>query len=217
MQQQERERTEAPQIHPTAIVEPGVEIGARTAVWDGVHIRGPAQIGHDCIIGEKTYIAYGVAVGSLVKINAHVYICTGVTLEDRVMVSAGVIFTNDRFPRAFDNLTERLAYSGVTADTLRTTVRTGATLGAGAVIGPGLEIGPFALIGMGSVVVASVPAHALAYGSPARVQGYVCVCGIRLRSAGKAEGTRPRICARCGRTYRLVPHGPAGLQLLIEQ
>ena len=47
-------------IHPSAIVEPGVELGAGTAVWDNVHIRGPATIGRDCIIGEKTYVAYGV-------------------------------------------------------------------------------------------------------------------------------------------------------------
>jgi UDP-2-acetamido-3-amino-2,3-dideoxy-glucuronate N-acetyltransferase len=207
-----------PQIHPTAIIESGVEIGPHTAVWDGVHIRGPAQIGHDCIIGEKTYIAYGVTVGSFVKINAQVYVCTGVTIEDQVMVAAGVIFTNDRFPRAFDDTRDGLAYSGVTADTLRTTVRRGATLGAGAVIGPGIEIGAFSLIGMGSVVVSDVPAHALAYGNPAHLRGYVCVCGVPLRPSGpRLDRNHPQVCARCGRTYRLVSHGPAGVQLLIEQ
>src|SRR5260221_7748622 len=135
-------RPAAARIHPSAIVEPGVGIGAGTGVWDSVHIRGPAQIGHDCIIGEKTYIAYGVSVGSFVKINANVYICTGVAIEDRVMVAAGVIFTNDRFPRAFDDTHTGLAPSGVTTDTLHTMVRRGATLGAGAVIGAGIEIGP---------------------------------------------------------------------------
>jgi UDP-2-acetamido-3-amino-2,3-dideoxy-glucuronate N-acetyltransferase len=202
-----------PRIHPTAIVESEVQIGSGTAVWDGVHIRGPARIGHDCIVGEKTYIAYGVSVGNFVKINAHVYICTGVTIEDGVMIAAGVIFANDRFPRAFDDLHEGLASSEVTADTLRTTVGKGATLGAGAMIGPGIEIGPFALIGMGSVVVANVPAHALAYGNPARVRGYVCECGIPLKSAGE----RPRMCERCHRAYRLASRGPEGVQLLIEQ
>src|SRR5262249_17337349 len=173
-------------IHPTAIVEAGVHIGSRTAVWDGVHVRGPAQIGRDCIIGEKTYVAYGVSVGNFVKINAHVYICTGVVIEDRVMIAAGVIFTNDRFPRACEDLRGGLASSGVTAETLRTTVRRGATLGAGAVIGPGVEIGAFALIGMGAVVVSDIPAHALAYGNPARVRGHVCVCGVPLRNRSAA-------------------------------
>jgi UDP-3-O-[3-hydroxymyristoyl] glucosamine N-acyltransferase len=50
-------------IHPTALVEHGVEIGDGTAVWDTVHIRAPSRIGRDCIIGEKTYVAYGVEIG----------------------------------------------------------------------------------------------------------------------------------------------------------
>ena len=79
-------------VHGTALVEPGVVIGENTAVWDNVHIRGPARIGRDCIVGEKSYIAYDVAVGDRVKINAFVYICTGVTIEDGVMISAGTVF-----------------------------------------------------------------------------------------------------------------------------
>ena len=88
-------------IHPTAIVEAGVEIGAGSAVWDAAHLRGPGtRIGSDCIIGEKSYLAPGVTIGDRVKINALAYVCSGVTLGDGVMVAAGVIFTNDRFPRA---------------------------------------------------------------------------------------------------------------------
>src|SRR5881394_1168068 len=89
-------------IHSTALVEPGVELGEGTSVWDNVHIRGPAHLGRDCIVGEKTYIAYGVTIGDFVKINAQVYVCNGVSIADRVMIAAGVIFTNDRYPRAFD-------------------------------------------------------------------------------------------------------------------
>ncbi len=187
----------APRIHPTALVEARVEIGPGTSVWDNVHIRGPAWIGPDCIIGEKTYIAYGVRIGSCVKINAQAYVCTAVTIEDRVMISAGVIFTNDRYPRAFaidgDGLAS-LASSEPNEDTLQTIVREGATIGAGAIIGPGLEIGAYAMVGMGAIVTADVPAHALVYGNPARVRGWVCVCGEPLsRTDGAAD------CARCGR------------------
>ena len=63
-------------IHPTAIIEEGVEIGPGTSIWDHVHIRHSTRIGEQCIIGEKTYIAYGVRIGNRVKINAFVYICT---------------------------------------------------------------------------------------------------------------------------------------------
>ena len=190
-------------LHPTAVIEPSVEIGAGSAIWDHVHIRGPARIGQDCIIGEKTYVAYGVSIGNCVKINAHVYICTGVTISDRVMISAGVVFTNDRYPRAFDD-GGGLAASGPTADTLHTIVHEGATVGAGAVIGPGVVIGAFAMVGMGSVVVRSVPPHGLVRGNPARVHGHVCVCGAPLpdltgtaRDGGRAQ------CTRCGRSYSL--------------
>src|SRR5215470_14100537 len=107
----------AARIHPTAIVEGGVEIGADTAIWDSVHVRAPSRIGRECIIGEKTYVAYGVAIGDRVKINAQVYVCTGVTIEDAVMVAAGVIFTNDRYPRACDP-DGTLATSAPTDETL---------------------------------------------------------------------------------------------------
>jgi acetyltransferase-like isoleucine patch superfamily enzyme len=193
----------APRIHPTAIVEDGVDIGAGTSIWDSVHVRGPATIGRDCIIGEKTYVAYGVRIGDYVKVNAQAYLCTGVTLEDRVFVAAGVVFTNDRFPRAFADGYEGLAPSEPNEDTLETIVRTGATIGARAVIGPGLEIGAYAMVGMGAIVAADVPPQALVFGSPARVRGWVCICGTPLVRIAEVESAppAPRRCARCGRGY----------------
>ncbi|MGI9609961.1 MAG: acyltransferase, partial [Acidimicrobiia bacterium] len=148
-------------IHPTALIEEGVELGPGTSVWDNVHIRGPATIGSDCIVGEKTYIAYGASIGDRVKINAFVYICTGVTIEDGVMVSAGTTFTNDRYPRATSSDLTALRSSDPDEDTLETVVREGATIGAAATIGPGIEIGRFAMVGMGSVVTRSVPEFSL--------------------------------------------------------
>jgi UDP-2-acetamido-3-amino-2,3-dideoxy-glucuronate N-acetyltransferase len=207
-------RSDAPRIHPTAIVESGVSLGPGTAVWDNVHLRGPSEIGRDCIIGEKTYIAYGVRVGDYVKINAHAYVCTGVTIEDRVMIAAGVIFTNDRYPRAFVDGVDGLAPSDPNEETLETVVRTGATIGAGAIVGPGLEIGAYAMVGMGAVVAADVPAHGLVFGTPARLRGWVCVCGTPLVGL---EGT-PReeqetaSCERCHRRFAFVP-GVSGLVL----
>ncbi len=194
-----------PRIHPTAIIEEGVVVGPRTAIWDNVHVRGPASIGHDCIIGEKTYIAYGVTVGDYAKINAQVYICTGITIEDRVFIAAGVIFTNDRNPRAFVDGYDGLAPSEPTDDTLESVVRTGATIGAGAVIGPGLEIGPYAMVGMGAVVTSNVPPHGLVHGTPARLRGYVCMCGTPLvpadGSRASAQTAETLACNRCGCRY----------------
>lgn len=198
-----------PTIHPTALVEPGVEIGRGTVVWDGVHIRGPRTvIGRECVVGEKTYIAYGVAIGDRVKINAQVYVCTGVTIETGVMISAGTIFTNDRYPRATTPDLGRLRASEPDEDTLETTVREGVTVGAGAVIGPGLELGRFSMVGMGSVVTRSVSSFHLVVGNPARPTTVVCRCGAPVLSLDSEYAARHTkgTCSRCGRSY-LVTNG----------
>jgi acetyltransferase-like isoleucine patch superfamily enzyme len=193
-------------IHPTALVEPGVEIGEGTSVWDAVHIRGPGTtIGTQCIIGEKTYVAYGVSIGSRVKINAMVYVCTAVTIENGVMISAGTIFTNDVFPRATTPDLHELLPSDPSEETQETWVRQGATIGAGCVIGSNLEIGAFAMVGMGSVVTRSVPAFALVVGNPARVVGFVCRCGQRIaRCSPDEKADVPQLtCKKCGLPYRI--------------
>ena len=56
-------------IHPTALLEDGVTFGEGTSVWDNGHIRHGASLGDECIIGEKTYIAYDVKIGNRVKIK----------------------------------------------------------------------------------------------------------------------------------------------------
>jgi UDP-2-acetamido-3-amino-2,3-dideoxy-glucuronate N-acetyltransferase len=187
-------------IHPTAIVEPGVTIGRNTAVWDNAHIRHSTQIGSNCIIGEKSYIAYGVRIDDFVKINAFVYVCTGVTIERGVMVAAGVVFTNDLFPRATPPELDRLLSSDPNEHTLHTRVSEGATIGAQATIGPGLLIGRFAMVGMGSVVTHDVPDFAIVRGNPARVVGYVCACGQPLVPA-TARGTDSLVCPGCSAEY----------------
>jgi UDP-2-acetamido-3-amino-2,3-dideoxy-glucuronate N-acetyltransferase len=192
-------------VHPTAIVEEGVQIGAGTAVWDNVHIRREACIGIECIIGEKTYIAPQVLIGNRVKINAFVYICSAVTIENGVMVSAGVIFTNDRYPRATTPDLSSLRSSEPDERTLPTLVSEGASIGAGSRIGCGLVIGRFAMIGMGSVVTKSVPDFALLWGAPARTVGYVCRCGQPLLSLHNqpAPHSAALQCHACLRAYDL--------------
>lgn len=192
-------------VHPTAIVEKKVDIGDGTKIWDSVHIRHGTRIGKECIIGEKAYVAYDVEIGNRVKINAMVYICTAVTIEDGVMISAGTIFTNDRFPRAAKSDLKKLRASDPDENTLPTLVREGSTIGVGCIIGCGIEIGRFAMVGMGSVVTRSIPDFHLAMGHPARNKGYVCRCGTVLYRFSKtmlADG-REFTCASCGLEYVL--------------
>jgi acetyltransferase-like isoleucine patch superfamily enzyme len=191
-------------IHPSARIEEGVVIGPGTAIWDHVHVRGPGtRIGANCIVGEKTYIAHGVSIGDRVKLNTFVYVCYGVTIENGVMVAAGTIFTNDRFPRATTTDLRQLRSSMPSADTRPTLVREGATIGAGCVVGCDLEIGRFAIAGMASVITGSIPDFHLVAGNPARSVGTVCRCGqpfVRFAPGG-APATGRYACRACGLRY----------------
>jgi acetyltransferase-like isoleucine patch superfamily enzyme len=192
-------------IHPTAIIEEDVVLGRGTSVWDNVHIRHSTTLGEECIVGEKSYIAYGVRIGNRVKINAMVYICNAVTIEDGVMISAGTIFTNDRFPRATTPDLKTLRSSEPDEHTKPTLVREGATIGAGSTIGNDLVIGRFAMIGMGSLVTKSIPDFHLAMGTPARSVGAVCCCGqllVRFAAVGPSEPDAVT-CNNCDRWYSI--------------
>jgi UDP-2-acetamido-3-amino-2,3-dideoxy-glucuronate N-acetyltransferase len=190
-------------IHPTAEIEPGVEIGSGTAIWNHVHVRGPARIGSDCIVGEKTYIAYGVEIGDRVKLNAFVYVCQGVVVETGVMVGAGSIFTNDRYPRATTPDLQALRDSEPGPETTETFVREGATIGAGAVIGPGVEVGRFAMVGMGAVVTRDVLPFHLVTGNPATAAACVCRCGHPILRFTGAVVPDDIECGSCGRGYKV--------------
>ena len=98
-------------------------------------------------------------------------------------------FTNVINPRAF--IERKSEYR-------RTVVKKGASIGANATIVCGHDIGRYAFVGAGSVVTKNVPDYAMVYGSPAKVQGYVCQCGEKLHFAeGKA------CCTACGKQYHM--------------
>ena len=125
------------------------------------------RIGAETQIGPFVEIQQGVVVGARCKISSHSFVCSGVELEDEVFVGHGVVFTNDRFPRA-------VTAAGVLQRdgdwTLEgTTVRRGASIGSGAVVLCGLTIGEHAIVGAGAVVTRDVPDGAVVAGSPARL------------------------------------------------
>ena len=189
-------------IHPTAIIEDRCSIGEGTSIWDHVHVRHGTRIGEQCIIGGKSYIAYEVIIGNRCKINSAVYICNGVTIEDGVMISAHVVFTNDRFPRATTPDLSELRSSEPDETTGITRVCSGATIGAGAIIGTDLTIGRWSMIGMGSIVTKSIPDFHLAFGTPAKSVGAVCRCGQQLAMfADSSPGDESYSCRSCNRRY----------------
>lgn len=182
-------------IDPTAYVSPESFVQAGTRIWRHVQIREQAHIGESCTIGKGVYIEKNVRIGSRVKIQNNVSLFEGVTLEDGVFVGPHVCFTNDLHPRAITPDGKlKDAEDWVITPTL---VKYGASIGAGSVIVCGVTIGAFALIGAGSVVTKDVPAHALVYGNPAHLQGYVCYCARRLSDVHDDNGKLSGWCETC--------------------
>jgi acetyltransferase-like isoleucine patch superfamily enzyme len=192
-------------IHPTAEVSAHATIGQGTKVWHQAQVCHDAQIGQNCIIGKGVYIDFGVVIGCNVKIQNGAYIYHGVTIEDGVFVGPQVCFTNDMFPRA-------ITPSGALKTAAdwqvgRTLVRAGASLGAGAIILPNLVIGQFAMVAAGAVVTRDVPDHGLVLGNPARLIGFVCHCGWRLRERERQADMLVMECSHCGSELRLTHPG----------
>lgn len=185
-------------VHPTAIVEEGACIGAGTRVWAYAHVLAGATVGRDCNIGDHCFIEGGAIVGDDVTIKNGVAVWCGVTLGDGVFVGPGVIFTNDRMPRS-RRLPEACERYRDERWLERTVVRLGTTLGAGAIVCPGVSLGVFSMVAAGAVVARTVPDHALVRGHPARVRGWVCACGERLRP--DITTARFGACTRCLRSF----------------
>lgn len=184
-------------IHETAEVSSKAIIGIGTSIWHQVQIREGARLGEQCIVGKGAYIDFDVTIGDRCKLQNGVYVYHPAVIGDGVFLGPGVIITNDRIPRA---VTEegRLKEAG---DWYPAAVHIGqgASVGAGSVILPGIIVGKWAMIGAGSVVTRDVPDQGLAFGNPARLRGYVCVCGQRL---AREQGGSHR-CPDCGRNYKI--------------
>lgn len=158
-------------IHSSASVDEGVTIGAGTKIWHFSHILTGTHVGENCNIGQNVVIGPDVVVGRDCKIQNNVSVYKGVTLEDEVFCGPSMVFTNVFNPRAGIRKMHKA---------LPTLVRRGATLGANCTIVCGVTVGCWALVGAGAVVTRNVPDHALVYGNPARLHGWVCQCGEKL-------------------------------------
>src|SRR5207249_2551403 len=141
----------------------------RSPQADLVNLYG-CTIGADTRIGTFVEIQKRATIGARCKISSHTFICEGVTIEDEVFVGHGVMFINDRYPRA---TTDGRAQTEDDWSVVPTLVKRGASIGSGAVILCGLTIGEAAMVGAGAVVTHNVPDHGLVYGVPARLVGNV--------------------------------------------
>lgn len=186
-------------IHETAYVDDDVEIGEGSSIWHFSKILGPAKLGARCSLGQNVVVERHVTLGDNVRVQNNVSIYSGVILEDDVFCGPSMVFTNIGTPRS------HYPRKGQYDETL---VKRGASIGANATIVCGNTIGAYALIGAGAVVTRSVPDHALVYGNPARVRGWVCYCGEPL-PLGIEPGEEDATCGECGRDYHRRDHDVA--------
>ncbi len=146
-------------------ISPDVRLGSNVKIYAFVNLYG-CEIGDDSRIGTFVEIQKGACIGRNVKISSHSFICEGVTIEDEVFIGHGVMFINDKYPRATN------ASGGLQTEAdwkcITTLVKRGASIGSNATILCGITIGEGAIVGAGSVVTHDVPDWTIVAGNPAK-------------------------------------------------
>ena len=180
------------QIHETAIVDEGAQLGAGTRVWHWVHICGGARIGERCSFGQNVFVGNRVVIGDNVKVQNNVSVYDDVTLEDDVFCGPSMVFTNVYNPRSAVPRKDEYRH---------TRVKRGATLGANCTIVCGVTIGEHAFIGAGAVVNKDVRPYALMVGVPAKQIGWMSEHGEQLDLPLQGKATAQ--CPATGTGYTL--------------
>ena len=147
-----------------------VEIGEGTRLSKFVNLYG-CSIGHSSMIGPFVEIQAGATVGDRCKISSHTFICSGVTIGDRCFIGHGVMFTNDKTPRATSTAGQLQTDDDWVVEP--TTIEDDVSIGSGATILPGVTVGHGAMVGAGATVAHDVAALTVVVGTPAKVVGSV--------------------------------------------
>jgi len=190
-------------VHPSSYVDQPCSIGKGTKIWHFSHVMSNSRIGERCNIGQNVVISPDVEIGNNVKIQNNVSVYTGCILEDDVFCGPSMVFTNVVNPRS--HVVRRNEYK-------RTLVKRGASLGANCTVVCGTTIGAYAFVGAGAVVTRDVPDYALVVGTPARISGWMCACGVKLPFRPHQEEGEAA-CAACGARYSIrgTAVSPAGV------
>lgn len=146
-------------------IAPDVRLGENVRIYAFVNLYG-CSIDDDSRIGTFVEIQKGAKIGKRVKVSSHSFICEGVTIEDNVFIGHGVMFINDKYPRATAG--DGSPQTEADWECIETVVKKGASIGSNATILCGVTIGEGAIVGAGSVVTRDVPPGAIVAGSPAR-------------------------------------------------
>ena len=144
-----------------------VEFGENVVVYSFTNLYG-CRIGDNTRIGTFVEVQRGAVIGANCKIQSHTFICDGVEIQDDVFVGHGVMFVNDKFPRA--TRADGALQTEEDWTLLPVVVERGATLGSGAIVLGGVRIGAGALVGAGAAVTRDVAPGETVVGVPARAR-----------------------------------------------
>lgn len=142
-----------------------VTLGRDVKIYAFVNAYG-CEIGDETRVGAFVEIQKGVKIGRRCKISSHSFLCEGVTIEDNVFIGHGVMFTNDKYPRATND--DCSPQSEADWSVVPIVIRKGASIGSNATILAGVTVGENAMVGAGAVVTRDVPDGATVTGVPAR-------------------------------------------------
>lgn len=148
------------------LIAPDVRLGRDVRIHAFVNLYG-CEIGDETRIGAFVEVQKGAKIGPRCKISSHTFICEGVEIEAGVFVGHGVVFINDRYPRAITAAGQLQTDSDWACQT--TVVRRGASIGSGVTLLGGIIIGENAVVGAGSVVTKDVAPGTIVAGNPARI------------------------------------------------
>jgi acetyltransferase-like isoleucine patch superfamily enzyme len=146
-------------------IAPDVKLGTGVKLSKFINLYG-CSVGDATKIGACVEIQRGAIVGKNCKISSHSFICEGVHIEDGVFIGHGVMFINDKYPRAVNP--DGSQQSDADWKVVPTYVKAGASIGTNATIICGITIGERAIVGAGAVVTKDVPADTVVAGVPAR-------------------------------------------------
>lgn len=167
-------------IHPLADVQSNT-IGINTHIWQFSVVLEGSIIGNDCNINCHVFIENEVVIGNNVTVKSGVHLWNGIVIENDVFIGPSAVFTNDLRPRSKQR-----------TPITKTLIQQGASIGANSTILTGITIGRYSMSGIGAIITKDVPPHALVYGNPAKIMGWVDTRGYKLVEIQEGEWVSPQ-------------------------
>lgn len=179
-------------IHKTATVDTGAQIGSFTSIWHYSHVEAGAVVGENCNLGQNVYIGNQAVVGHGCRLGNSVSVFSHVELGDFVFCAPFMVFTHIAFPRAAVN--RRTSFE-------KTIVKCGVSLGANSTVVPGITIGTGTFLAAGSTLTKDSKDWSMMLGTPARQIGWASAYGEKIPLPLEGEGEWR--CDHTGDVYKL--------------